>query len=639
MRLLVAWVMALGVAAMPAMAGTDRAGDGGNKDTSTPAKADTTASKDKPADATAESKPNAPAKPASAVENELQQLRQLLEAQSRQLQAQSEQLKQQQDKMQAMEAELKTVSTPAASGLASSGAAAANSPSASGPSATGSLASGDGDGQEKEGEGPSSLRIKGITITPGGFLAAESVFRNKAIVNDINTNFKNVPFPGTSGSQTTELNFTARQSRLSLLAEGKLADVKLTGYVETDFLGAGVTSNNNESNSYLLRFRQMYGQAAFSNGWTITGGQMWSLVTETRKGLDNRTEASPVVIDPQYTAGFSWARQYGFRVTKNFGNKLWLGLSVENPELLFGGKIQTQNTLVAAPGDTGGLLNNQANYSYNQTPDFIIKGAWEPGFGHYELFGIVSTFRTRIFPCAGSSVAKPCAILGPNGETITSATSAVGAFNDTITGGGFGGNARFPFFNKKVELALHGLYGYGVGRYGTSTLADVTVHPDGTLVGLHNGQALVTIELHPTPAFDIVFYGGGEYAGRAAYVNGSGAGVGYGSPLLNNFGCFAEISPTNQNTPVAPGNCQGDIRADLEGTVQFWHRLYSGPRGRFQWGLQYSYFQRSSWVACGSNLTPAVPCSGSVNGVTLVTNGQPKGIDNMFFTSVRYYLP
>ena len=36
---------------------------------------------------------------------------------------------------------------------------------------------------------------------------------------------------------------------------------------------------------------------------------MWSLVTETKKGVDNRTEALPMTIDPQYTVGFSWARQ------------------------------------------------------------------------------------------------------------------------------------------------------------------------------------------------------------------------------------------------------------------------------------------------------------------------------------------
>ena len=51
-----------------------------------------------------------------------------------------------------------------------------------------------------------------------------------------------------------------------MLAEGRLKLAKLSGYVEADFLSAGVTSNNNESNSYTLRQRQAWGQAAFDNG-------------------------------------------------------------------------------------------------------------------------------------------------------------------------------------------------------------------------------------------------------------------------------------------------------------------------------------------------------------------------------------
>lgn len=608
MRAILSWIVVLSLAAAPALAGTGGAGD----------------EKDKPADGTAvASKKDTAAKPApSNLENELQQLRDLLEAQAKQLQAQNDQLKLQQQQMQSLEAELKSVSVTAANALPSNTSAPANAPLATSV-ATNTVAVASGDSPQGN-EPPTAIHIKGITLTPGGYFAAETVDRSKSLVDDINTNFKNVPFPGTSGAHLSEFNATGRQSRISMLAEGKLSDVTLRGYYETDFLSAGVTSNNNESNSFTLRMRQFYGQAALESGWTFTGGQMWSLATETRKGLDNRTEASPTTIDAQYTAGFSWARQYGFRVTKNFGNKLWLGASVENPETLFGGKVQTQNTLIAAPGDLGGLLNNQANFSYNATPDFIIKGAWEPGWGHYEVFGILSNFRTRIFPCASASVAVPCPVDG------TTAPSAAGANNNTITGGGVGGNARFPFFQKKFEFALHGLYGSGVGRYGTSTLADVTVHPDGTLVGLKNGQALVSLEWHPTPKLDIYAYGGGEYAGRAAYTNAAGKGVGYGSPLLNNFGCFFELLPTNQNTPTAPGNCQGDIRNDLEGTIGFWHRIWSGQAGRLAWGMQYSYFVRNSWVGVGT---------GTVNGATVTTNGSPTGIDNMFFTSFRYYLP
>ena len=36
----------------------------------------------------------------------------------------------------------------------------------------------------------------------------------------------------------------------------------------------------------------------------MSGGQMWSLVTEDGKGTDNRTEKLPNTIDAQYMVGF-----------------------------------------------------------------------------------------------------------------------------------------------------------------------------------------------------------------------------------------------------------------------------------------------------------------------------------------------
>ncbi len=159
-----------------------------------------------------------------------------------------------------------------------------------------------------------------------------------------------------------------------------------------DWLSAGVTSNNNESNSYTNRMRQLWGQAALHNGWTFTGGQMWSLVTETKKGLDNRTEALPMTIDPQYTVGFSWARQYGFRVTKNFNNKFWLGASIENPQITFSAANAPTNFFFGAPGNHGGLFTTLSTPITLRTTCLTssLRLLSEPGFGHYEVFGIVS---------------------------------------------------------------------------------------------------------------------------------------------------------------------------------------------------------------------------------------------------------
>ena len=205
-------------------------------------------------------------------------------------------------------------------------------------------------------ESPLAIHYKGVTITPGGFIAAETVWRSHGLGADINTPFNSITFDGAGQSHLAEFFGSGRQSRLSTLIEGKLNTAKLTGYYESDFLSAAVTSNNNQSNSYSLRVRQAWAQAALNSGWSFTGGQMWSLVTETKKGVDNRSEALPMTIDPQYTVGFSWARQYGFRISKNIGNKAWMAFSVEDSQETIGGHGSTTNFLLGQQGASGGSL-------------------------------------------------------------------------------------------------------------------------------------------------------------------------------------------------------------------------------------------------------------------------------------------
>lgn len=491
--------------------------------------------------------------------------------------------------------------------------------------------------QKNLSESPLALRYKGVTITPVGFFAAESVHRSRALAADVNTPFNSVTMPGASQSYLSEFFGSGRQSRIGLLAEGRLKSAKLTGFVEADFLSAGITSNNNQSNSYTLRQRQFWGQAAFDNGWSFTGGQMWSLVTETAHGLDNRTEALPMTIDAQYHVGFSWARQYGLRVVKNFNNKVWFGVAVENSQETITTHGNAANFLIGSAGAGGGLYNSAittcttslnssgapvttcspaANYSFNSAPDVIAKAAFEPGFGHYEVFGIYSHFRDRVFPCEDVTAAAPCA--------GTSGPSPIGAYNSSKDGGGFGANARWALFkknNNRLDFGLHGLSGSGVGRYGTSTLADASITNLGTFHLIRSSQGLATLEWH-APKLDIYLNTGAEYASRTASFDPViNKVVGYGSPLFSNSGCLTETGPVN-NSGFLPGglsNCTADTRVLVEGTAGFWYRFYNGPKGRVQFGTQYSYLTRNSW-------------SGNLGF-------EPHGIDNMVFTSFRYYLP
>jgi hypothetical protein len=476
------------------------------------------------------------------------------------------------------------------------------------------------DVQKVYSESPLAIHVKGITITPGGFLAAEFVRRSRALGSDVNTPFNSITMPGSSASSMSEFFGSGRQSRVSMLTEGRFKSAKVSGYVEADFLSAGVTSNNNQSNSYTLRQRQVWGQAAFDNGLTFTGGQMWSLLTETRHGMDNRSEALPMVIDAQYNVGFSWARQFGLRLVKNVGDKVWFGVSVENPQATLTSHNNASNFLLGSLGTSGGLYNAfNANYSFNPSPDIIAKAVFEPGFGHYEVFGVYSRFRDRVFPCVDVLSTDLC------GGSTTAGPNALGAFNSSKNGGGIGANARWSFMNKHIDFGLHGLGGSGIGRYGSGGLPDVAAHADGSLYLVKSLQGLTTLEWH-APKLDIYLNAGAEYAGRAGDFDPvTGKFVGYGAPEFSNSGCFTETGPGSGGfTPGSLGSCTSDTRALVEGTAGFWYKIYDGSKdkeknkGRVQWGLQYSYVDRQSWSGVG---------------------GEPHGIDGMVFSSFRYYLP
>jgi len=667
--------------------------------------------KDTPKEAGAQPAKTAPAaKPATTKSNaeiaaEMEELRQALEAQQEQLQLLKEELAKRDKQIEeareaaasansrATEASVKATeaattsaevkSTTSVLNTTVASMAASHEPAVNAAAAT---AGGQGGAEEK---GPTTIRYKGVSITPGGFIAAETVNRQRAESADINSNFNGIPYSGNSTGKLAEMNLTGRQSRITMLIEGKVADAKLTGYYEGDFLGTGVTSNNRESNSYVFRQRQIWGRAELANGWAFTGGQMWTLATENRKGMANRTEWLPMMIDPQYVVGFTWERAYGFRVAKSFGDKFTLGFSAEGPQATVGGRgfstytsfnagtaatTTFQNSFVFAPGAGAGLFNfvDTTGYSVNKTPDFIVKAALDPGWGHYEVFGIVSTFQNRVYPCAvvGTTAgnfphpATPTVLACSDGTTAPSVT---GAYNDGRTGGGVGGSLAVPLFHKKLDAGVKLVYGDGIGRFGSAQLQDATLRPDGTLSLIHGGQWLGRLEWHVTPKLDVYAYVGGEYAARAAYLGYQsvkvtitpaipgcgtatqqpcpGGGIqpsypaltstsittngfgGYGSPFANNSGCSTETLPAGTGAPGGGGTCAGDTRYIAESTLGFWHKIYQGEYGRLQWGIQYSYFYKNAWS--GTN----------ASGLTGKTSIQPHAVDNMVWTSFRYYLP
>ncbi len=463
-------------------------------------------------------------------------------------------------------------------------------------------------------ESPTALHFRGVTLTPGGYLDATFTHRSRALGEDAATPFNSLTMPGAAQNTMSEFYGSGRQSRISLLTQGELKNVKLSGYVEADFNSGGVTSNSNSTNGYTLRQRQAFGQAAFNNGWSFTGGQMWSLVTETGHGMDNRTEAVPLTPDSAYNVGFSYARQYGLRVVKNIDNKVWFGFSMENSQATVTTHNNASNYLVGEPGGNKAYPNT-ATYSFNPSPDIIAKVAFEPGFGHYEVFGLFSRFRDRIYPCEDVAATTTC------GSSATAGPNALGATDVSRNAGGFGANARWTFDNKHVVFGLHGLGGSGIGRYGTSGLADASVYANGGLHLIREFQGLGTLEWHGSK-LDIYANAGTEYAARTVdFDSVLNKAVGYGATTFANNGCFTETGPGSGGfAPGSLGSCTADTRVTQEATVGFWYRFYNGPRGKFQYGTQFSYATRYAWSGSG-------------------TPNTPHGVDGMVFSTFRYYLP
>ena len=265
------------------------------------------------------------------------------------------------------------------------------------------------------------------------------------------------------------------------------------------------------------------------------------------------------------------------------------GISVENAETLNPGGTIALNSgttiLLGSGGNGGGLYNSTSNYSFNKTPDFVAKLAFEPGWGHWELFGIGRSFTDRIY------------------QSVTGSLPT--ATNSTSWGGGIGGGFRGPLFDKKVTIGLKGLWGTGVGRYGSSTIADVTIEPNGVIAPLHGFSALSTVELNPTKRLNVYMNYGGDYIGRD--ILSTTANVGYGNPLATMTGCNNEVaasttysnSGTGFGNAATPANCGGNNKDVQEGTIGYWYNIYAGAKGRLRQGLQYSYIERDLWSGVG----------------------------------------
>ncbi|GAB2577325.1 hypothetical protein ISP15_01445 [Dyella jejuensis] len=455
----------------------------------------------------------------------------------------------------------------------------------------------------------------GVKWTFGGFLAAETAYRSRDTADDVATKFTAIPFQG--GTSTAPINtgsgattsypvtnakndqflYSARQSRLSVKAEGDINDsTHVTGYYETDFLGGAQTANMNESNSFNMRIRQLWTNIDWNAyGLHLLAGQAWSLLTLDSVGITPTKEVLPPTIDAQYAVGFTWARQAQLRIVKDWDKMWWLGVSVENPQTAGVGSLAGTGTkgyaTTTATVQAGSLYDTLNTVSLNQIPDVIVKFAADPGWGHYELFGISRQFTTRVTPTTANG--------GPAGTS-----------NQTAHGGGFGIGMVLPLVPKVLDFQLSGMSGKGIGRYGTAGLSDITYTTSGAPHPLKENMALGTLTWHATDAFDLYAAGGREQQDSYLTSGVNGLPLGYGAAVLgyNNSDCLVY---------GAPSDCTGQTRSVTEQTIGFWWKFYQGKFGRVQFGTQFSHASRQLFTDIHGNA--------------------PTASDNMFFTSFRYY--
>lgn len=421
-----------------------------------------------------------------------------------------------------------------------------------------------------------------VKVTVGGFVEAAAISRSRNETADMSSNFSTgIPYANSNNYKMSEFRGSARQSRLSLLAEGAAdKDTDLAAYFETDFLGAAPTANSNESNSYNPRLRQVYATVDRKDlGFHFLGGQAWSLMTMNKKGITPRQENIPMTIEAQYVPGFTWTRNWQLRAVQDFDDKkVWAGISLESPQALIysGPNTPTGSPTFSNPGGSGYASTN--NYSTDIAPDIIAKLAFDPGYGHYEIYGIGRFFRDR-----------------SNNQ------------NNSVFGGGGGAAALLPLVSKKLDFQISGLIGNGVGRYGSTQLPDITIKPNGDIDTVRQASLLAGLTGHPREDVDAYLYGGTERTWKNDFTSG-GLGYGYGSPLYNNSGCM---------TPgAAASTCVANTKQVSQLTAGAWYKFYRGSFGTMQVGLQDSYTKRYSF-----------------NGI----GGDPSTDENITMFSFRYY--
>jgi uncharacterized coiled-coil protein SlyX len=404
---------------------------------------------------------------------------------------------------------------------------------------------------------PLSWRIGTAEFTPGGFMDMTSIFRTTNVGSGIGTTFGSIPFNVTAAGKTTENTFSTQNSRLSMKVTANAGSVPITGYVESDFLGAFPTNGHVSSNSDSFRLR-VYWANVRPGKWEILGGQSWSMLTPGRTGISPMPSDLFFTqnMDTNYQVGLTWTRAPQFRVVYHANNGLHAGFALENPNQY------TNNAVLPAFAvsqvDTSSTQNPGTP---NLHPDVQTKIAYDKKPGgrafHIEAAGVFRSFK------------------------IQRATG-----NSATTHGGAGElNMNFELV-KNFRVLATSYYGSGGGRYIFGLGPDFIVRQNGDISPIKSGSGIAGFEYQASRQATLFAYYGLAYFGRSWGIDSKGNYVGYGFPG----------SPSSNNRTIK------------EYTAGYIHTIWKNPNyGALQIINQYSYLERTPW---------AVPAAGPFHAHT-----------------------
>jgi hypothetical protein len=149
---------------------------------------------------------------------------------------------------------------------------------------------------------------------------------------------------------------------------------------------------------------------------------------------------APALVDATILPGFDYARQTSVRITKRFdGHKMTVAFSAENAATVGTTPANVpsniSNNLAGLSATGTGILSN-TTYSTNLAPDLVVKVAFDPEVGHYELKAIGRIFRDRLL-----------------------ATATVPGKINTLRAGALGAAAYIPFWRNRINYLLQGSWG------------------------------------------------------------------------------------------------------------------------------------------------------------------------------------